>query len=195
MTARSGSPKGGRKMADDNERKHAWIRDAFDRYEQPLLRYAVSIVGNVDSARDIVQDTFLRLWQTDPARLGAGLQAWLFTVCRHRALDVLKKEGRMGRLDESATAAAAVLGPDPDVLAGADAEQREVLRLLRTLPPGQQEVVRLRFGNELSYKEISEITGKTVTNVGYLLHTALATVREQIAERTGETTVAEGSVS
>ena len=55
-----------------------------------------------------------------------------------------------------------------------------VLELLDTLPENQQEVVRLKFQNGLSYREISEVTQLSVTNVGYLLHTAIKALRQQM---------------
>ena len=55
-----------------------------------------------------------------------------------------------------------------------------VLELLDTLPENQQEVVRLKFQNGLSYREISEVTQLSVTNVGYLLHTAIKALRSQM---------------
>jgi RNA polymerase sigma-70 factor (ECF subfamily) len=60
-----------------------------------------------------------------------------------------------------------------------DAADR-IYKLLATLPENQQEVVRLKFQNGLSYKEISGITKLSVTYVGYLLHTALRTLREEL---------------
>jgi RNA polymerase sigma factor (sigma-70 family) len=63
-------------------------------------------------------------------------------------------------------------------------EQREasneVLQLLGTLSKNQQEVVRLKFQNGLSYQEISDITNLTVSNVGVLIHTALKTLRQKM---------------
>ena len=65
-------------------------------------------------------------------------------------------------------------------------EQKEamsqVMRVLETLPENQREVVILKFQADLSYKEISAITGLSVTNVGFLLHTALKTVRQRLEE-------------
>ena len=52
-------------------------------------------------------------------------------------------------------------------------------QLLNKLPDQQQEVIRLKVAHELSYREISDITGLTVSNVGYLLHTGLKSLREQ----------------
>ena len=72
----------------------------------------------------------------------------------------------------------AELSPDAEV------ERREtageILRLVATLPFNQQEVVRLKFQNGLSYQEISAITSLTVTNVGFLLHTAIKNLRRDL---------------
>ncbi len=67
----------------------------------------------------------------------------------------------------------------PEVL-----EQREdasrVLRMLDDLPPNQREVIRLKFQNGFSYKEISRISGHSVSNVGFLIHTGLKTIRGRL---------------
>ena len=55
-----------------------------------------------------------------------------------------------------------------------------ILDLYGTLSDNQQEVLRLKFQNDLSYKEISRITDLTVSNVGYLIHTGLKTIRARI---------------
>ena len=57
-----------------------------------------------------------------------------------------------------------------------------VSRILDDLSENQQEVVRLRFQGGLSYREISEMTGHTVSNVGFLLHTALKNIRERMQD-------------
>jgi RNA polymerase sigma-70 factor (ECF subfamily) len=48
---------------------------------------------------------------------------------------------------------------------------------MEALPENQREVVRLKFQNGMSYKEIATVTELTVSNVGFLIHTALATLR------------------
>ena len=50
--------------------------------------------------------------------------------------------------------------------------------MLARLPENQQEVIRLKFQQGLSYKEISSVTGLSVTNVGFLIHTGLKRLRE-----------------
>jgi len=59
--------------------------------------------------------------------------------------------------------------------------QHAVLRLIGRLPPNQQEVIRLKFQNGFSYKEISRITSLSVGNVGFLIHTAVTRLRQELA--------------
>ena len=63
-------------------------------------------------------------------------------------------------------------------------ERRETedraIALLDRLPDNQQEVIRLKFQNDLSYREIADITGHSVSNVGFLLHTGIKRLREMM---------------
>ena len=154
----------------------SWLREVMQRYERPLVSFAAHITGSRELGREVVQDTFERLCGARREEVEPRLAAWLFTVCRNRALDVARKEGRMGALTEREQAG----GPSPATLAEARQEVSRVLEVLAGLPPSQQEVVRLRLQAGLSYREISEVTGHTVSNVGVLLHGALSAVRKQL---------------
>jgi RNA polymerase sigma factor (sigma-70 family) len=151
----------------------------MEEYQSRLIRFAAGITGDVESARDVVQDTFLRLCREDLDAVGDHLPAWLFRVCRNRALDIRKKERPLQRLGEVITPDD---GDDPhDRLAKSD-DARRVLAALGELPAAQQEVLRLRFQEELSYKEISSVTGHSVGNVGFLIHTGLKCLRRRLVE-------------
>ncbi|MGC1479310.1 MAG: sigma factor [Chthoniobacterales bacterium] len=67
------------------------IRTALERYEKPLVAYAAGIAGDLGSARDAVQETFLRLSRQDVVALEPRLAPWLFFVCRNCALDHRRK--------------------------------------------------------------------------------------------------------
>ena len=162
------------------ESRADWIRAALERHEGPLTRYAAQITGDLDRARDVVQDTFLKLCEQPPGTVEEYLAEWLFTVCRHRALDVLRKESRMTPLADLELEHRPSPIPPPDELAAQHDTRSEVLEMVARLPARQQEVVRLKFQNGLSYAEIARITGLSATNVGFILHTAIRALRRQL---------------
>jgi RNA polymerase sigma factor (sigma-70 family) len=157
-----------------------WIVSALSLYEGPLLRYASRLLGDVDRARDVVQDTFLRLCREDPARLDGHLAQWLFTVCRNRALDVQRKEGRVQPLDERQLEEQPATAPGPARLLEQREDLQAVLGVVATLPASQQEVLRLKFQGGLTYQEIAGVTGLSVSHVGVLLHNAIKAIRVRV---------------
>ncbi len=163
--------------ADD---KSQWIQPVLERFEGPLIRYAARITGNLEQARDVVQDTFLQLCAAPTGRVEDHLAAWLYTVCRNRALDVARKERRMTPLTEVQAQACASLDPAPSAAVEREEAHGEILRAIRTLPENQREVIRLKFQDAMSYREISQVTGLSVSNVGFLIHTAIRTIRRRI---------------
>ncbi len=139
------------------------------------------IAGDVERGRDVTQETFLRLCREPDVARAEHLGQWLFVVCRRLALDVARKESRMSSLvDESkADSGQACL-----VAASIDSSDAHagILRELAALPANQQEVVRLKFQESMSYREIVAITGLSLGNVGYLLHMAIKSLREKLAK-------------
>src|ERR1700691_3987501 len=119
--------------------KSEWVAAALRQYEGPLIRYAADITGDLERARDVAQDTFVKLCAEDPAKLNGRLAQWLFTVCRNRALDVRRKESRMTMLEDMQVADCESREPSPALAA----EQREaagrVSRLVAALPANQRE--------------------------------------------------------
>lgn len=164
----------------------ARVRSALQEFEGPLLRYAQRITGDVERARDVVQETFLRLWKllwTENAEVLDGrLPQWLFTVCRNYALDVRRKEQRMTALAEPIAYRTPSGDLPPDESAATADAAEHVAGWLERLPANQQEVIRLKFQNGLKYKQIAEVTGLSVTNVGFLIHKGIKALRER-AER------------
>ncbi len=161
-----------------------WLWEILLKYEGDLLRYAQRIVGDEEQARDVVQETFLKLWRQDRAELDGHLVEWLYTVCRNQAVDVRRKEQRMHTLAEESWAVRESAGPAPATLAECRDSAAQVLDLVDCLPANQQEVIRLKFQGGLSYKEISRVTGLTVSHVGVLLHTGLKTIRMKLCPST-----------
>ncbi len=173
-------------MGEETLNRAEWVESAVEQYEGQLIRYAGAILRDVDRARDVVQETFIRLCRQDPARVDGHLAEWLFTVCRHRALDVIRKESRMTPLDESEQQARADDRSAPDATVEHHERASHLMRLLDRLSDNQREVIRLKFQSGLSYKEISRITDLSVTNVGFLIHTGLKKLRRQMEEANDE---------
>ncbi len=157
-----------------------WIREALACHEAPLLRYAYSLTQNLETAQDVVQDTFLKLCEQPRETVAPFLARWLFTVCRHRALDVLRKSRRRGEISDDEMNRQPATGPSPSETTELMDSSAWVSRLLENLPRNQREVVRLKFQSQLSYQEIADVTRLSVTNVGFLLHTALKTLRQRL---------------
>lgn len=159
----------------------AWVLEAVDLYEPALVRYARRLLGDVDLAADAVQHAFVKLCGQPRQRLEGREAAWLFRVCRNRALDHLRQAGReraLGDDDErgDATLHVADRGPDPAV----SVERRELAatlrRLLDDLPPPQREAIAL-WCEGFTHREIAAITGRQEGHVRVLAHRGLTALR------------------
>ena len=150
------------------ETREQFIERALADYESPLVGYAMNIVHDVERARDIVQDTFIRLCQQDLGKVSSGLKSWLYTVCKNRALDVLRKDRRLEPLDDVRWKRIAGPSLAPDRQLVQDERLALIMHYLDRLTENQREVILLKFQQNLSYQEISDKTGLTSGNVGFL---------------------------
>jgi RNA polymerase sigma factor (sigma-70 family) len=152
------------------------------RFEIPLLHFATRILGDRERARDVVQETFVQFQRNGPVSKNGEPATWLFTVCRNRALNVCRKEKRMTYLDEELIEASEDEQPMPFERLERKEATGFLLRIVATLPARQQEVIQLKFQNDLSYQQIAEITKTTANNVGVLIHTGLKTLRQRYGQ-------------
>ena len=159
-----------------------WITEAMDLYEGSLIRYAMLFTNSEDRARDVVQDTFIKLCRQERSKIEKYVKAWLYKVCRNRSLEILRKESRMMELTDSTLIKTTSLTPSPAMQAEQSDELKLALSYVETLSEKQQEVVRLKFQHQLSYKEISEVAEISVSNVGFQLHAALKQLRNQMLQ-------------
>lgn len=160
------------------ESEDSLVDRAVADYQEQLIAYAITILRDHDRARDVVQDTFISLNRQDPAKMqGGGLKSWLYTVCRNRALDVIRKEKRMNPLEDSHLRLVESNEHSPDTMADLDERHLQVQAYLQRLTDNQRDVIILKFQQGLSYAEISERTGLSIGNVGFLLHAGLKRLR------------------
>ena len=168
-------------MAEGNEdmvtSREDFVKQALVDFESPLIGYATTFLHDAERARDVVQDTFIRLYQQDIDKVSGGLKSWLFTVCRNRALDVIRKEKRIVGLKDEQMARVPSSRRTPSERADLQERVSQVHEALARLSENQREGILLKFEQGLSYEEISEVTGLSSGNVGFLLHTGLKRLR------------------
>ena len=166
------------------------LRSAMSDFEIPLTKYAVSILGDLEQARDVVQDTFLKLYKQNPEKVRQKVKSWLFTVCRNHCYDLIKRNRKTSNLEEDEISYIASSEDNPfqviSFLEGReeiDEKIKILYSLIEELPSRQREVMRLKFQANLSYKEIAETIGISTSNVGFVMHSALKKLREDMKEK------------
>lgn len=166
----------GRKRKERKTERLAAFDKVVSTYEAALLRYAARLVNNGDAAQDIVQNTFVRLFKNwkDTLEPGPALSSWLYRVAHNCAVDHVRKESRR-RLLHVRHAARNDPHVPPDRGSGfrISEEAARAAAALHSLSLREQQLVILKVYEEKSYREISDITGLTVGNVGYILHHAM----------------------
>jgi RNA polymerase sigma-70 factor (ECF subfamily) len=182
---------------NDRELLRAWA-DSGDvdslgvflgRYQTSLLRFVRHYLRDDDAAQDIVQETFLRVARS-PQRLldVTSCHNWLLRVARNLSVDHLRSSIRERRHAEASTPCRAAEAsqnehsqPAEFLLARREREIR-VRSEIDRLPSRLRELVLLKMQESKSYREIAEITGLSVTNVGYLLHQAMKTLSHRLRD-------------
>ena len=157
------------------------IEELFARLESPLLSYALRLLGERARAEDIVQEAFMKLH----VHFGEVREPrqWLYRTVHNLALNCRRESDKVVSLAASEQEESHET-PDPKRQPDEQSAHSEGIGLVRLTLVGlddrSREVVRLKFDEDLSYKEISEQTGLTVSHVGYLLHHALKAIAAEL---------------
>lgn len=152
---------------------------AVTEYSHRLYRYVVKCLRNTDDSRDIVQDSFAKLWENRKSVEWKKSKAWLFTTAHNALINHLKKQGRTsffeeGKLDRMQTVN--------------DARKFEIKetvdQLVNTLPPVQRSILLLRDLEGYDYKEIGTILDLTESQVKVYLFRARQKMKEKLKDLT-----------
>ena len=147
---------------------------------QKLYRVAFRLMGNVQDAEDMVQETYLKLWKKReelPPDIGS-MEAYSMAIIRNLCLDALKAPqmeqedcptGEMNMPQESSLMHEVELKDEANI----------VQRIIGTLPEQQRQIVKMRDVDDCSYEEIEQATGLTTVNIRVLLSRARKKIREQ----------------
>jgi RNA polymerase sigma-70 factor (ECF subfamily) len=179
------------------------IASLYDKHVQAVFSTALRVSRDRGIAEDVVQETFLRLWNRaelyDPTR--GTLSAWLLTIARNRAIDRVRSAGRhdraatfssfgRGEADDRSTVEwltstgdlVGAAGPEPGPeVAMADKETRETIQdAVASLPPLERHVIELAYGSGLSQSEIAAQLGWPIGTVKTRTRRALRHIRERL---------------
>ena len=155
------------------EDKKNLVKEWFKKLEKPLMIYAFQIVHDREEAQDLVQDAFLRFFKQEDKILEP--KAWLYKTLRNLSISFLRKDGRLQRttdgdqldfLDSMNRPVESILVKNLEK----DEALNRVRHAISLLPKESAKIIQLKFDQQKSYNEISQITGLSVSNVGYKLH-------------------------
>ena len=141
------------------------------------FRYRVG----ADDAEDLTSETFEKAWRarhTYRRDLGA-FTTWLYAIARNVAIDHFRRRVAHEPLD----AASHVAAPgSPELDAIKESDRRRVARLLAALDERSREIIALRYGAGLTNRAIARLIGLSESNVGTILHRAIAELRSRWPE-------------
>jgi RNA polymerase sigma-70 factor (ECF subfamily) len=160
------------------------MADLYDRYGRIAYSLILRIVRDAGLAEDLVQETFLRVWNRAQAfdEQRGALGPWLLAVARNRAIDYIRSsDGRMAR-----SAYELVEMENPALFANLESEilssdqARRIRAALSKLNPTQRNVIELAYFEGLSQTEMAEKMGQPLGTIKTWVRTALRNLREEL---------------
>jgi len=176
------------KQSMDDEKRI--FSELVDNYQKKVFQVAVGMLGNKDVALDITQDVFIRAFRSyKKFRFNASPETWLIRITINRVRDYFRKE-KLQRLlffrprnisdDQINTMADTTQSPHKML------KEKQLQAHVRAFQDGlkgrEKEVFSLRFGNEYTIKEISELTGISQSSVKTYLYRALDKAHNYLAD-------------
>ena len=146
---------------------------AFDelvrQHQEPLVRFALRLVGDRDDASDVAQETFIRAYERiGDFRGGSSLYTWLYRIAYNQAISLLRRRRvrrflRLDRTEDNGAEVELQLIDSHD--AAANLEQAELLKhidkAIETLPPRQRAIFVMRHVQGMSHTQIAKVVGRS----------------------------------
>ena len=157
--------------------------ELYDRYHASIYRFILLRTGHKEEAEDLAHQVFLSAWEHMSGYVDKGYPfgSWLYRIARNRVVDHYRVKRDTTALDAPETAE---LAGAADLESDADRAlvMERVERALRTLAPDHQEVIILRFVEELSLREAATAMERSEGAVKLLQHRAIKALRDKLAE-------------
>jgi len=154
----------------------------MSRYEKPLYFFIYRMVGNHEDAADICQRTFVQVFQKVKGFLArSSFKTWLYRIATNQSLNHIRSSSRLRT--EELSEEHPICVSNEDRAGGADDEL--LRRMIAGLPEKQRLTLVLRIYQEMSFREISSVTGITENSAKVNFHHALGTLRKRMREEDG----------
>ena len=158
--------------------KEQLFNSLVDRYSERLYWHVRSIVGSHDDTNDLLQEIFIKAWKSlDSFRGEADHFTWLWRIATNEALSHLRWAKVRAALTFSRIDDEAERISDPNPYFDGDAAMRALRKAVNALPEKQKLVFSMRYWQDLSYEQISEITGTSVGALKASYHIAYEKVK------------------
>ena len=149
----------------------------YEKYAPSLLAITSLITGSIDSGKDAVQETFIRLMNAKIANRDGNFKSYITTIAYRLALKEKSRFGKYRNIEEYEI-------PDENDMHSADdsmnANQNEIFRAISSLPENQKKILVLRFYGELSYEAIANIEKLPLGTVKSRIFYAVKACRENL---------------
>jgi RNA polymerase sigma-70 factor (ECF subfamily) len=150
----------------------------YDLYADRIYRHIYYRTSNIEDARDLTQEVFVKAWQGLPKykRTKTPFLGWLFTISHNRVIDYYRTKKDHAYLNNELIMEDTARSPE--ILAEGQFTQQEVRRAILQLPEAQQQVIIMNFIEGFEYNEIAAALRKTEGNIRVITHRALRKMRE-----------------
>jgi RNA polymerase sigma-70 factor, ECF subfamily len=161
----------------------------YDRHHRLALALAHRVLGDRDSAEEVVQEAYLAAWrQAATYREDRGnARTWLLSIVRHRAIDRARRARDVSSLSDLDDSLVDQHAPEVWHVASLNLQREQIVRALATLPTEQREAVELAYYGGLTHQEIAERTGVPLGTVKGRTRLAMGKLRTALADLAPET--------
>ena len=163
---------------DSDDTRELCIERLYDTHARSLYRYAYAITRSAEDAEDVLQEVFTSIAR-EPKRhvCSEAVKGYLFTAARNASYSILRSRRRRGDLTQAWMDDCALACPD----ASAGIIQSQAVRqAFATLPTDQREVLVLKIYDEMSFREIADAVGSSISTVASRYRYAIAKLREAL---------------
>ncbi len=170
--------------ATECPRDEAWFADLYNQTFDTVYHFARTLVREHDTAEDVVSDTYLKAWRARMSFSGQGSAlSWLMAITHNCAMDHLRARRPKVSLDLFDSIGDPE-GPGTEGPSITEADAEVIRRAITRLTPEQQQVIFMRFYQELPHDAVALQLGKSPTAIRQIQFRALVRLRKLLKEET-----------